>query len=114
MVEKDPSSYPLLTYLWVILLSMFGGFVSFMRNLRNGKTRVFNVIEFIGEITSSALAGLITFWLCQASGVSQLMTAVFVGISGHMGSKALSMFEEWAEARFPEVSNKVKKEQTND
>jgi len=106
MIEKDPSTYPLLTYLWVIGLSVFSGFASFMRNLKKGRARVFNIVEFVGEIASSALAGLITFWLCQESNVSQLMTAVFVAVSGHMGSKALNMFEEWAEKRFPDLANK--------
>jgi hypothetical protein len=109
MIEKDPSNIPLVTYLWVLALSVFSGFASFMRNLRQGRARVFNIVEFVGEIASSALAGLITFWLCQESGVSPLMTAVFVAISGHMGSKALALLEDWMERRFPEMTTQPKK-----
>lgn len=105
MIDKDPTSYSFLTYLWVIGISVLGGIVSFMRKVRERKARVFNVVEFIGEIAASALAGVITFWLCQSSEISQLTTAVFVAISGHMGSKALALLESWMERNFPQLKD---------
>lgn len=99
--EKDPTSYSLLTYAWVFMLAILGGVVNFMRKLQEGHVRVFNVVEFIGEIVTSAFSGVITFWLCENAGMSPLVTAAIVGISGHMGSRALFMFESWLKARFP-------------
>ncbi len=99
--EKDPTSYSLLTYLWVFALAILGGVVNFMRKLQEGHARVFNVVEFIGEIVTSAFAGVITFWMCENAGMSPLVTAAFVGVSGHMGSRALFMIENWLKARFP-------------
>ena len=57
MPEKSPEAYSFITYGWVFALAILGGVVSFMRKLQLGHTRVFNLVEFIGEIVTSAFAG---------------------------------------------------------
>lgn len=89
MPEKDPTSYELLTYLWVIGLAMTGGAVGFYEKWKRRHSRVFSVIEFAGEIVTAGFIGVITFWLCEAANISQLITAASVGVSGHMGSRSL-------------------------
>ena len=106
MPEKDPSTYGLITYLWVTGLAAWGGPVSFYRKVKSGETRVFNVVELIGEIATSAFAGLITFWLCEAAQLDPLVTAALVGVSGHMGSRALYQFERWAQTRLGNPTSK--------
>lgn len=101
MIDKDPTSYSLLTYAWVFLLAMLGGVVNFVRKLQQGHVRAFNFVEFIGEIVTSAFAGVITFWLCENANMSPLLTAAFVGVSGHMGSRAIFMAENWLKSKFP-------------
>jgi hypothetical protein len=96
MLEKDPTTYGLITYAWVFALSAWGGFVSFWRKLKSGKARPFNVMELLGELFTSAFVGVLTFWLCEAGGIDPLLTAAFVGITGHMGSRAIGLFEDWA------------------
>jgi len=59
MPEKDPTSYSFLTYVWVFGLAILGGVVSFMRKLQDGHAKVFNLVEFFGEIVTSAFAGVI-------------------------------------------------------
>lgn len=99
MPEKDPTNYSLLTYAWVLLLSSWGGVVSFLRKRREGVVRPFNIVELIGEMVTSAFAGVLTFWMCEASGFHPLITASLVGISGHMGSRAIFHLEQIAEQR---------------
>ena len=101
MPEKDPTSYSILTYTWVFALATLGGVVSFMRKLQKGHARAFNVAEFVGEIVTSAFAGVICFWLCENAEFSPLITAAFVGVSGHMGSRAIFMMEDWLAKKFP-------------
>lgn len=106
MPEKDPMNYSLLTYAWVMLLSAWGGLVSFLRKRREGKARPFNFMELVGELVTSAFAGVLTFWMCDAAGISPTMSAVLVGISGHMGSRAIFHLEQMAESRIATVANK--------
>lgn len=100
MPEKDPSNYPLITYLWVFGLAMMGGAVNFFRKVKSGVARAFNLTEFVGEIFTSGFAGLLTFWLCEAADLNKLISAVLIGISGHMGSRAIFRIEKWAEDKF--------------
>jgi hypothetical protein len=103
MPEKDPTTYGLLTYAWVFGLSAWGGVVSFIRKYRGGKARPFNFMELIGEIIVAALAGVLTFFMAEAAAINPLITAALVGISGHMGSRAIALMEDWATARFGDV-----------
>lgn len=101
MIEKDPTSYSLLTYSWVFCLAILGGIVNFMRKLQTGQTRIFNIVELVGEIVTSGFAGVICFWLAENAGLAPLITAALVGISGHMGSRALFLFEDFLKSKFP-------------
>lgn len=101
MPDKDPTSYSLLTYAWVFLLSILGGVVNFMRKMQEGHTRAFNFTEFIGELVTSAFAGIITFWLCEHAQLAPLVTAALVGVSGHAGSRAIFLFEDFMKSKFP-------------
>jgi len=103
MIEKDPTSYSILTYAWVFGLAILGGIVSFMRKLQAGHAKVFNIVEFIGEIVTSAFAGVIAFWLCENAGFSPLATASIVGVCGHMGSRTIFLFEGWLAKQFPKL-----------
>lgn len=108
---KGPESYAWFTYLWVFGLSSLGGFVAFMRKVKEGNARAWNFAEFFGEIATSAFAGVMTFYLCEAGGFSPLRTAAFVGIAGHMGSRALFQLERFFTNKFPapEKENDVPK-----
>lgn len=101
MPEKSPETYSYLTYAWVFGLSALGGFVSFMRKLKQGHARAWNFVELVGELTTSAFAGVITFWLCEWAGFAPLATAAFVGIAGHMGSRAIFQLEGFFSTKFP-------------
>jgi peptidoglycan/LPS O-acetylase OafA/YrhL len=100
-MHKDPLDYHFLTYFWVIGLSMIGGIVSFMRKVRLGIVRRFSIVEFIGEIVTSAFVGVVTFWLCEEAAIPPLYTAAAVAISGHMGTRLIFQLECWVEKRLP-------------
>ena len=100
MIEKDPASFPLVTYAWVVGLAILGGVVNFLRKVKEGHARVFNVMEFIGELITAAFAGIITFYLCSAANIDPLYTAALVAITGHMGSRSIFLFEDYLTKKF--------------
>ena len=82
-----------LTYAWVLALSTWGGLVHYLSKIRAGRIARFNVTELIGDMFISGFTGILTFWMCEASGFNELTTAVFVGISGHMGARMIGKLE---------------------
>lgn len=74
---------------------MWGGLVSFLSKVRAGKVRAFNIIELIGELAISAFVGILTFWLAEAAGFPEILTAATVGISSHMGTRGMYKLEQF-------------------
>lgn len=93
---KDPLSYPLKTYGFMLIMAIFGGFVSWYAKVRRNEIPGSSLFHLIGEITTSAFAGLVTFFICEYAGLPQVITAPLVGIAGHMGAKVISWYEERA------------------
>lgn len=94
-IAKDPLSVSHATYLWVIVLSMWGGIVRIMREIKfGGKTRKEIVLIFVAELMTSGFTGLVTFFACQKQGIDPMYSAVMVAMSGYMGGRALSWLED--------------------
>lgn len=101
---KDPTSYSLLTYAWVFALSAWGGTVRFIRKVKAGDMTLKQALKsWIGELITSAFAGVLTFYLAEAAGISQLWTAVLVGVAGHMGARSLepleALYKRWTNSK---------------
>jgi NhaP-type Na+/H+ and K+/H+ antiporter len=82
----------------MVFIAMVGGALSFWQKIRTGRSRAFNLAEFIGEIFISGFSGLMAWWVFQGLGVNQYLTAAGVGIAGHMGSRAIFLGEQFLEA----------------
>lgn len=92
--QLSPLSFSLLTYLWVVGLSAWGGVVNYYRKYRCCEIDRFSFFEMSAEISTAAFAGVLTFLTCQAAHFTGLFTAVMVGVSGHMGSRSVAFFEQ--------------------
>lgn len=88
-----------LTFLWVIGLASWGGVVSYLYRVEKNKL-VFSIFRLSAEMTTAAFVGVITYLLCSAAHISPETTAAFVGLSGHMGTRALFILEKKYEAYF--------------
>ena len=100
MYEKTSFVADFLTYLCVFGLAALGGAASFVRRVRNGQAKYSNIVELIGELVVSTFAGLVTFFLCQSANFDDMLTAAFVAVSGHMGTRLIFMFEAYLIAKF--------------
>lgn len=96
---KDPLSYPLKTYGFMLLMAIFGGFVSWYAKVNRKEIPAASIFHLIGEIATSAFAGMITFFACEYANFPQILTAGLVGVSGHMGTKVITLWEDWAKQR---------------
>jgi hypothetical protein len=108
--EKDPLAYPLKQYGFILAVALLGGLVSWYGKVRAGTLQAFNVMALVGELATSALAGLIAFWLCEYMGFNPALEAALVGIAGHMGTRAITAFESFAQRKWgtPSVDMEAK------
>ena len=93
-VSKRPLDYPLMEYGLILGVAMVGGFVAWVSRVRRGEAHLSGLLGLIGEMVTSAFAGLITFWLCEYASAPSLLTAALAGIAGHMGPRAIFIIEE--------------------
>lgn len=100
VAPKDPLSYPLKQYGFMLGVALLGGVVSWYAKVRKGEAQAWNIMQLVGELATSAFAGLIAFWICEASGLSLSWTVPLVGIAGHMGTRAISTFENFAQKKW--------------
>ena len=91
---KDPLAYPLKTYGLMLLMAIFGGFVSWYGKVVRQELPVASLFHLIGELATSAFAGMMMFFLCEWAGSPTLLTVALVSMSGHMGAKLLGWVEE--------------------
>jgi len=91
-VHKDPMAFSLLTYAWVLGIAIMGGVIQHFKE-HHGKA--FSILQFVVDITTSAFVGILTFWLCTAAEMDELVTAALVGMSGHMGSRSLFLIQNY-------------------
>lgn len=112
MPEKDPMTYEFLTYFWVTIVSVWGGAASFIRRVRKMDQPRYSVVEFVGEIVISIGVGLLTFFLCEWANLDRMLSAALIGVTAHMGSRALlvgeQVLERWVKNRLgvSDVPNK--------
>lgn len=93
-IEVAPQHIPYATYVWVLVLSIWGGIASYIQKMKSGVSR-FNLMEIFGEIVIAGFAGVMTYYVCAFAHTPEVLSAVAVGISGHMGTRAISVLEIW-------------------
>ena len=82
-----------LGWLWIFCLAVWGGTASYIARVRKARLP-FSFVELVGEWTISGFAGVITGYLCYAAGFPDYVTMAFAGVSGHMGGRAIALFEQ--------------------
>jgi hypothetical protein len=87
------------TWGWVCALSAWGGAVSYFHHMDKHGLK-FSLFRLAIDVWTSAFVGVLTYLLCQAAGISEGITAAMVGVSGHMGTRALFMLERKYEKFF--------------
>jgi hypothetical protein len=84
----------LLTALWVVTLSIWGGTVHTIKKVRDGVLERFTFREWLYDVITSGFIGVITYALCKYAGFDEWLSAVMIGISSHQGTRALLVIEQ--------------------
>ncbi len=108
MPHRDPNIWLILSenlsnilaYIWVFFLSSMGGIANYVRKVKMKIVERVSIVELIGELFISAFSGLITYFLCVSAGIDEFLMAALVGVSGHMGSRVIFIFEELFKQKF--------------
>ena len=100
MPEKSPETYSLITYAWVCALALWGGIVNYRTRVKQGYIEKFSLMELAGEMSTSAFAGVMAFYICEAGSFPQVATAAIVGVSGHMGGRAIFLVEQFIKRKW--------------
>lgn len=98
--DRSPLDYSLKQYGLTLGVALLGGFVAWYSKVRRGEIPMWSINHLVGELSTSALAGLLCFWICEWANFPPLLTGALTGICGHMGPRAVTMFEQFAERKF--------------
>ena len=76
--------YGWLTYLGVLVISFWGGIVSYMN-----RQITFSWVSLVAHLLSASFAGLMTFFACEYAHITGPLVGVLCGVASHMGTPAL-------------------------
>ena len=89
----DPLDVPVRHYGFLLGFALIGGLATWYRKVKAGEVRPGQLGHLIGELAVSAFSGMVAFMLCMWADLPMHLTAAIVGMSGHMGARALELME---------------------
>jgi hypothetical protein len=80
---------------WIFIgLALWGGLCHYLGGVRSRK-RPLSLFELAGDLVYAGFAGVIAIAFAKNFGLNDWQTGLFAGISGHMGSRSIFLFERW-------------------
>ena len=80
---------PLITWLWVAGLSLLSGIASHLQRYQSSKKVKKPILTFVYDVVYCQLAGIITFFMCQISGIEGIEQALAISLGSHMGARLI-------------------------
>lgn len=84
--------YGALGYVWLFIISIWGGTVRYVTDIRAGNKPSF--ISWLYEACISGFVGIITAMTCQYYQLDFLLTSAITGIAAHNGTRSLFVLAE--------------------
>jgi hypothetical protein len=97
--ERNPLELPIRDQALVLIMTLLGGFVGWYAKVKKGEVSGASLFALVGEMTTSALAGLGAFLVCDYLNVPIGPTGAISGLCGYMGGRVIEMAERWLQAR---------------
>lgn len=93
------SEYGVLGYIWLLIISIWGGSVRYIADIKNGKVPTF--IGWFFEAVVSGFVGVVTAMICHYYQIDYLLTAALTGIAAHNGTRTLYLIAEKLKLSIP-------------
>lgn len=106
-MNKDPTSFDLLTYSWVIGISVWSGIISYYHRMRSGLIALGGILDMLIDISASVLVGILTFFMCELAEIKHLQAAILISASSHAGPRALFIYQKYSEYKINSLIKNV-------
>lgn len=81
------AEYGILGYVWILIISVWGGTVRYISDIKKGNQPSF--IAWVYEACISGFVGVITAMVCQYYQLDFLLTSAITGMAAHNGTRTL-------------------------
>ena len=99
-MPNSPENYSLITYVWVMGLSILGGIARVIFDLKKKVITSITLLNLVGEIFLSGFIGMMSFYICEYMEVPQPLGPAIIGVSAFMGTTTISLFIIWVRKKF--------------
>lgn len=105
--EKTPLDYTVFQYILVMILGAIGGLVARLQTLIGAGIHCWKCAlgRLAVDSVTSGFCGLLAFWACESINMKPLLTAVMIGITGHMGSRAIFLIEKIIVSKWKKIAD---------
>lgn len=86
------AEYGILGYLWILVISIWGGTVRYISDIKRGNKPSF--ISWLYEACISGFVGVITAMVCHHYKLDFMLTSAITGIAAHNGTRTLFVLAE--------------------
>lgn len=105
--EKTPFDYTVFQYILVMILGAIGGLVARLQAIIGTGIHCWKCAlgRLAVDAITSGFCGLLAFWACESINMKPLLTAVMIGITGHMGSRAIFLIEKLIISKWKKIAD---------
>ena len=89
MPHQDPSSVPLVTYIWVCGLSLLSALASYLSRYLGGGQSDKPILHLMMDVAYCELAGLTTYFFAQSAHMDEMKAILLVCLGSHMGARLM-------------------------
>lgn len=98
------------TGVWVTFWALFGGVLHYINSVKEDAQK-WQKFRFCADLITASGAGWITWMLCKWANLDYNLSAVLIGVSGHMGTRSLFLLEKFVEIFYDKTAKIILSEE---
>lgn len=93
MAHQDPANVPLITYVWVVGLSLLSSVAGYLSRINSGKPVNRPAMQLLQDVCYCELAGLSSYFMAQTAELSEMQAILVVALGSHMGARLIFLMQ---------------------